>query len=263
MEKPENYPYKILNERISGKDVSILGVKHTLEFYDRYKDFFKDFTSKYDAFVFEQPYKGDFWLSPFFEEIGNLISGTGKRIYQADPINQNTNDFDIDSFYGGIFLMLEGLVGPNLRNYVRKRINPNFKEKKTSRRNFLKRAACAGAGASLAFGSFPGFLARSLYGDNLYGYGVDDILTYGETDYRNIKIAEGIEKICMNINDIKNLGVIHGATHTEPIAEYLNNEALRLKKLAYFPYEIIGRTKVREYVPNKDAGGEWKLVREF
>ena len=163
--------------------------------------------------------------------------------------------------------MAEGLIGQNFRNYIRKLVNPGFNERKISRRNFFKRATISGAGASIFLGCLPGFLTRSLINeDKAFSYGWDDVLTYGNYDYRNIKIAEGIEKICEKSNDVKNLAVIHGAFHTEHIEAYLSRKNLRLKKLAYFPHEAIGKTKVREYSPKEKTHPdkyEWELVREF
>lgn len=89
-----------------------------------------------------------------------------------------------------------------------------------------------------------------------------DILFYGETDYRNVMIAEGIDKISSEIKDVKNLACMHGAAHTRPIKAYLKNPTLRkTKKLLYkITYDLASETKVREYTPDELG---WLLSKKF
>ena len=94
----------------------------------------------------------------------------------------------------------------------------------------------------------------------LISYGVDDLIKYGSTDYRNIVIAEGLERICHKVESIEKIGSIHGAAHYETVHQYLISPEKRYKRLVYLPHDLIGNTKIREYAP---IGTNWKLTREF
>lgn len=85
---------------------------------------------------------------------------------------------------------------------------------------------------------------------------------YGDTDYRNLMIAHGIEKICTETKNIKKLACFHGEAHSKPIRTYLRNPTLRkIKRLLYKPtYELVSKTEVREYTPTYDG---WMLSNLF
>lgn len=239
------YPRPPIKEKINGKDVSIAGVSHTPEFFWAYRMFFENLVSKHDAVILEESI-GDFWKDSFFGRIAGIAHTQKKRVYQVDPTNLPSEIVDATSCGAGAYLILDAIRKP---------------KRKISRRDFLKKIGLAGIGALLFFGSLPGVVLRSkIDEESLCSYGVDDLLIYGNTDYRNIKIAEGIEKICHEVNDIEKIVAFHGGAHSKHIEAYLKNPALRAKKLAYLPYEVISNRKVREYVPDKKG---WTLKRKF
>ncbi len=246
------YPFKTLERRINGKEVSIVGVLHVKPFFVAYEEYFDTVIQSHDAVVLEQPVGGEFWQQSFFKYIGKLARKHKTKVYLADPTNLATHDSDKIYGYLGILMM----VAKSGELLVRQKMQ------KLSRRNFLKCGLWIGGGVSLALGSFDGLMLRGrmLGLDHIADFGWDDILLHGETDYRNIKIAEGLIKICDEVKDIKNLVAIHGQAHSEPIAEYIESPVLRKKLYTYFPYELVGKTKVREYTPTKKG---WNLVRRF
>jgi len=238
-------PSPPIKEKINDKDVSIVGVRHLPEFFLKYKIFFENLVSKHDAIVLEESIE-DFWEHPFFGKIADIAYAQKKRVYQADPTNLPCEILDATSFGGGLYLIIDAVNKP---------------KREISRRDFLKRIGIAGIGAFLLFGSLPGMVVRKVIDEEiLYSYGIDDLLSYGNTDYRNIKIAEGIEKICYKVSDLKKIVAFHGASHSKHIEAYLKNPALRAKKLAYLLHEAISRKKVREYIPAKEG---WVLSRTF
>lgn len=242
-----DYPYPLIKEKINDKDVCLVGVAHDYSFFKEHESYFEDIVSKHDAIVLEQSLGGDFWDSDFFGWIGDIAHSKKKRVYQADPMNWSIFELDAWAWWIGINLIFWSIA-----------YKPR---KKISRREFLIRSALIGSGASMVFGTTPMRIFTTEQNlEMVLEYGIDDFLLYGETDYRNIKIAEGIERICNEVDYIKSLATIHGAAHHKTVDFYLKNPYLRSKKLAYFPHEIVGNTKIREYVPD---GDRWTLVRSF
>jgi len=86
------------------------------------------------------------------------------------------------------------------------------------------------------------------------------MISYGITDYRNIGIAEGLERLCNEVNNIKKVCAIYGAGHAETVHKYLMSPILRKKHLIYLPYDFMFDAKIREYLPDKDG---WTLSRTF
>lgn len=238
------YPRPPIKEKINNKDISIVGVYHLPNFFLKYRTFFENLVSQHDAIVLEQSIE-NFWEHPFFGKIAGIAYAQKKRVYQADPTSIPSQIVDATSCGVGMYLILNSIKKP---------------KRKISRREFLKRIGLAGIGAFIFFGSTPGFALRRIHKESADSYGIDDILSYGNVDYRNIKIAEGIEKICHEVNDIEKIVAFHGGAHSKHMEAYLKNPALRAKKLAYLPFEVISRKKVREYIPTKEG---WVLSRTF
>lgn len=239
--KPKNYPCEVLEEKINSTSVSIIGISHDPDFMFEHESFFKEKISQSDAILLEcEPYFRD----GFFNEIGRIAYSQGKKVYNADPMSKATGRLDLIQGGLGFGLALSaGLLGELYAIPV---------------------------GLYFFLGSLSGAIVRYMPAGllavkkstapdpkNYY-----DILFYGETDYRNVMIAEGIDKISSEIKDVKKLACMHGAAHTRPVKAYLKNPALRkTKKLLYkVTYNLDSETKVREYTPD-DMG--WLLSKKF
>jgi len=250
------YPFDVNNHRINGKDVAVIGVEHVRPFFQRYQHFFEFVINAYDALVFEQPINGPFWYSDFFGDLGDIACREMKTVYQSDSVTYDSTSMDYMTGFTGALVtgmgMSKGLRGAYSG---------------MDRRGFLKMLGMLGVGSSLMLGSMPGIQMRMDFDmESAMDYGPDDFLFYGDADHRNIMIAEGIDKICNEVDDIKSIAAIHGAFHTSGIDTYLSHPKLRAKKLAYLPYNLLSLTKVREYEPNPDAKhleNQWKLKRVF
>ncbi|MDP2909013.1 MAG: hypothetical protein Q8N77_04380 [Nanoarchaeota archaeon] len=178
----QDYPCSTLEEKINSTDVSIIGVAHVKEFFKRHENFFYDKISCSDAIMLEQPVGGEFYDSKFFGELGMIAHKQKKRVYQADPVN--TPSFCTDFMQGGLGFILIS--------------------------SFDVQAAL---GLYLFLGSIPGSGIRywltteknDATGDFTKIKNGYEFLMYGDTDYRNLMIAHGIEKICTETKNIKKL----------------------------------------------------------
>lgn len=227
----QKYPYPIIKETISRRELTILGVSHTKEFFDYYNQLFEDFVDKNDAIVLEQIAGGDFWEdNGFFGTISELARKRSKKIYQVDPVSS-----------GNIILELGVAIGGSL-------MLPKAGRFSMSRRDALKRLGRTAIGFSLIFGSLPMQITKDALTQD-YSYGIDDLLLYGSSDYRNIVIATGLERLCKELPGVRTIGAIHGAAHSEPIHEYLMHPMKRLKRLAYIPHDMVGNIMIREHTP--------------
>ncbi|OGM03301.1 hypothetical protein A3K72_03480 [Candidatus Woesearchaeota archaeon RBG_13_36_6] len=246
----ERYPYPPIRETINGKDVSITGVVHSKEFFERYKPFFEEIIFQHDIIILEGVWGTEFWGDyDFYRLIGTIAYSKNKRIYQVDPVNLPVSLIDYAQCFIGLRLILLGL--PKTRSEI-------------SRKEFLKLLgglAIKGFGTSLVFGSLPGIWLRGLMSKEiLIEYGVDDLLTYGKTDFKNLMVAHGIDRICYEIDEFTSLVSLHGYTHYETVDAYLRNPVLREKRFVYLPYDLVGERNIREYVPYENG---WVKEREF
>ena len=243
----DGYPYPPIRETINGKDISIVGVVHEPGFFDQYRLFFKGVVSQHDVIVFEGGAGIDFWqYSGVYAQAGAIAYSQKKRVYQFDPSNWAVGLLDTGQCAFGLWLIISAISSTT---------------NKVSRRAFLKKSIAGMGGASLVLGSYPGILLRGLIStQGLIGYGIDDLLTYGKTDFKNIMVAHGIDRLCHEVYDFDSLVSLHGYTHYETIDGYLMNRDLRIKRLAYLPYEAIGEMGIREYVPDEIG---WVLARRF
>jgi hypothetical protein len=236
------YPFPPFVKRVKDKRVSVIGIEHTIEFYLEHDQFFDEIVRQNDALILEQPYGGEFWEDLFWGSIAVLSHDQNKRIYQADSCNESIYYLDVPSGALGSLAAAVYFLDKN----------------KMSRRGFLK-AACGALGGDLFLGTILGMKIRhKALGDD--SPLAKEQLFMGATDYRNIKIAEGVEKICNEADDIQNIASLHGKDHSDGIKFYLENPKLRAKKLFYFPHEMLGKNEVREYVPE---GEGWHLRRKF
>lgn len=254
--KPKDYPHSVLEEKVNSTEVSIVGVSHDYDFLCDYKQFLEEKITESDAIMIEGT-SGKFEGLPgeeeevytwqydsFFGPISNIAHSQKKRVYQADPSTPTSFAMDMgqalfgaytacvtsfNSLYAlpiGVYLFSGSLIGTILRY-----LPLTFSQHKQGKK-FLN--------------------VRNSY----------EWLLYGDTDHRNLKIAEGIDKVCSKVKDVKKLACFHGDAHSKPIRVYLKNPLLRrIKKTLYLPtYRLVEESKVREFTP---TGKGWKLTRKI
>ncbi|MBM3199820.1 hypothetical protein FJZ53_02695 [Candidatus Woesearchaeota archaeon] len=239
--KPKDYPCKVLEERINSTNVSIIGVSHDPSFFFQHREFLEEKIRQADALVLEcEPYFPD----GFFDQVGNIAYSQKKRVYHADPMNKFTQK--IDKIQGGSGL---GLAVSSILTGQTYALPLGL--------YFFLGNLFGGVVRYIPSGILAATKGTDPDPNNYY-----DILFYGETDYRNVMIAEGITKISSEINDVKSLACIHGAAHTRPVKVYLKNPNLRkAKKLLYsMTYGLKSEKKVREYTPDEKG---WMLTKKF
>lgn len=245
---PTDYPYPIIERSLYGRTVSLLGCRHTKEFFDEYQSYFKQALQQTDALIMEQSFNLDFWEAEFFGKLGRIANQRRIPVYIVDPLSEQMGVTDIHLFAPAALLV--GATSANIAQQAVKRT--------LTRRSFLRNALLGLGGLSLAAGSLGGLIARGALDDEaLQQYGIDDVLAYGATDFRNIQIAEGLERISRDVPGLQSLLSIHGAAHYETVDAYLIAPELRLKSALYPLYAAIGDTRIREYRPTREG---WELV---
>ncbi|GAG08118.1 unnamed protein product, partial [marine sediment metagenome] len=225
-EMKENYPCSRLEEKVNSVDVSIIGVEHTKEFFEKYKSFLEEKISQADAVILEDVIGGNFWDHEFYRKIGEIASSQQKKVYQTDTIRRLPGFVDLLQEVAGVSLIVlgfsVGLLGFGLGSL-----------------------GGTSLGVYLFLGSHDGRALRYLIHKGSH-YGLDNLLSYGYTDYRDATIADGIDKLCHENDGIKKFVCIHGNDHSEPIKKYLKNPTLRkIKRLTYLPFDLIASQPIR------------------
>ncbi len=242
------YPLFADKETVNGKEFTIIGVQHTPEFFNSYKSFFKKRVAESDAVILEQSVGSEFWKSSFFGKAGEAARAEQKRVYQIDPVT--LANFSIDTI-GIPVACVFGIVH-------------ELRDSKTGRRDFLKKIGKIGLYSYLLSGTLELSSVKASIDEEIVSkYGMEDVLSYGWMDYRNVSIADGIDRLSRETDGIRKIASIHGNNHADTVIGYIKDAELReIKKNLYLPYDnrILSKTKIREYIPGESG---WKLVREF
>lgn len=249
---------EIIQKKIKNSNVEIIGVWHAKRFFNEQQEFYERKINESSGIVLEQSIGGEFWECEFFDKLGEIAYKKKIPIYQADPINEVAlidYHHSLTSVFGGI------LMGIGFYKNARKMIS-----KKITRKEFFKNAGLNFSGASIFCGSFWPYAYLK---NELEQSPEIDVLVYGQTDWRNIKIAEGINKICEKEN-LEKITAFHGEFHTKSIGFYLDNPEIRkIKDILYAPLNICGIKGIRKYVPEKiredlkKYNQGWKLEKVF
>jgi hypothetical protein len=232
------YPHEIIKKQVGNSKVELVGVTHTSEFFNSHRKFYeRKIEESPEGIILEQPINFEFWEKPgdnrFYSHLGEIAYRNKINVYQTDPINIKSTVIDYSLFLPGTELLSKGTSKKSI---------------KMTRKEFLKRLGLSFSGASIVYGSFiPYAYVKTLVGE----IPKVDFFSYGGTDWRNVKIAEGIEKICEKENP-KKLTAFHGAGHTKQIEAYLNNTKIReMKNVLYAPLNFCGIKGARKYIPDK------------
>ena len=242
------YPFIPQVHEIKGTKVELIGVEHTKKYFEKFEDFYNEKISESDSVILEQTLGSNFWQeNTFFGNLSKIAYEKDLSIYQVDPVNFSASVVGL-SIYTSLILYANNISNnENLSNFMH-----TFNQLGS----FL--GACLFSGIDKKINSKKNKLEK-----------YRSIFTLGLIDWRNIHIANGIEKICAKEN-LNNLKVFHGAAHTEPISFYLDHPNIRkTKKQLYLPYNLVGETKVRKYKQNEDiinaveSGKMWELEKKL
>lgn len=219
-----SYPLPIINKKVNKTEMNLIGIKHTKEFFARNKDFFEDEIKKSPGGVIIEKDRNSYLSNMqyeygFFEQVGEIAYKNNTPIYQVDSLNKKTGYLDkLLSLASAAYL-----IGSNFEPSINNLISTN-----------------------LLIGSTPGSIILSIFLKDInpmFNDTIRSLTTYGEVDWRNTKIAKGIEKI--TLENKGKLSVFHGALHTYPVSFYLDNPKIRaLKEKIYFPYHLLGEKAI-------------------
>lgn len=258
----KNYPYPVKLRNKNEKDILICGVKHIESFYIQKRDFFDKIISNSCAIVSE--YSPEFdsedvdeRVRRFFQYISHAALNHNKDIFYVDAWREDFEPIDVFLHAGGFATTAVGIACL---------VNHCHKKNKLSRRQFIKRLGLdiglIGLGANLLTSSY---LAEKMNGWVIYDdkFTVKDLFEYGANDYRNCRIAKGLETITkeFELPEKGYLLSIHGAMHTKPIAGYLDHNILRSIKLkTYYPTFGLGCCKhIKQF---KSKNNKWVLHKQ-
>jgi hypothetical protein len=236
-----------LERTVAGKEVTIIGVQHDGENFEKHREFYAEKIAENDAVVLEagtvdlnsQAYtpcglQEGLYLefSKFFGPILDIAMESKKRVFIADPSNEPmlhrgwkiekilTSQRIAEGLIAGACLALTGGVSG-------------------SRATFY-------AGLALDFVSIAAIAVPGHYSHPK----IPPLVKLSHHDYRDIKIAQGIGSMCEKGEEQRILA-IHGEAHSRGISFYLDHPKLASLKLgAYFLLEMEskrhGTDKARE-----------------
>ena len=128
---------------------------------------------------------------------------------------------------------------------------------KMSRRNFLRVL-----GGGIAAPALLSETASALFEKNMEppGYGrrgdnpLDSFL-YDSIDYRDVSVAEGLERLAKSMKGIGPIVVIYGDVHRASIRHYAESPKERaLKRAAYLPYRTVAPPKLETFAYDEKNG---------
>src|SRR5437667_4058194 len=129
------YPYKIFREKVNGKDVSIVGVEHTVEFFFKHEFFFENVVMQNDAIIIERNDDGSTDLGNsggFYFPLNRIALGQNKRAYVTDPINPGSSTLDFIFSLSPLAIVADDAI-KTIRSLRKKENFPNKDTPKVSR----------------------------------------------------------------------------------------------------------------------------------
>ncbi len=197
----------------------------------------------------------------FFNDVLDTSKENNVSVVGVDPLTPSLEAF----VYMLMFTSMSttaGITIASLYEILEKR------EVRISRRRFLALLGGAAATASITYNEsrLSRFFRGGLRGkqelhNELSTYGVDDQLGVDTYNYRNIRIAQAVRKLCRDHSrqlGLKELTMIFGYYHQNPIIEYIQNEHRveeALKAVPYEVYDLFGNDGLRWY--DLDSQGNW------
>jgi len=240
----DRLPHEILENNVNGLEVRICGTSNDESSFQKHAEFYDELISDSACVVLQySPDKSDFardipllgetQMWKFTSNIRDLCEKHKKKIFNIDPLN--VTGLAIDSFvalgsWGGAFYI-------SISDGIRKKL---------SRREFL---GIWGALVYLGLGTH-GFTGPFTLLENPTGKFLR-VPTYGYKDFRNVKIAEGLELIpeMLENNEGSYILALHSWGHTKAIDYYLTHRTVRQAKefLYSVTYNLVNDSLVKEY----------------
>jgi hypothetical protein len=256
MAQPET-TYLVDELHVKGKPFTLVGILHDREEFNKNKVDYERLIKPHSALMLEQP----LWYPDFsfdqssFGQIAALAMKMEKKVYIADPFDVRVLAADAAACVGGLALMVKATADLG-KNALTKR------ERELTRKAFILRLGALGLGLPFFFGSLPGMDLRSAIDrDSAYSYGLDDQLTWGSKDWRDLWIAIGINKVFSQVPELYSMVAFHGLGHQRGILHYLTHGEEMKREARYLPFEkISSNLGVREWIPKKK---KWELARIF
>ncbi|MDH5509258.1 MAG: hypothetical protein OEZ32_02770 [Nitrospinota bacterium] len=256
MTQSEN-TYLVDDLQFAGKRLSLVGILHSREEFMKNRKDFERMIKPYSAVMLEQP----LWYVDFshdlssFGQIAAIALKMNKRVYIADPFDTRVLAADAVFALAGLSMLVKSSMDFG-KSAMGKR------PEGFSRRGLILRAGMLALGLPLFSGSLPGMDLRSaVHRDSAYSYGLDDKVTWGSKDWRDLRIAMGIDKVLNNVPELHTLIAFHGIGHQQGILHYLLHPQDRRREAAYEPFKRISlNLSVREWIPKKH---KWELARQF
>lgn len=247
----------IRENQVGDVGVVHIGAQHTMDEFNEYEDFYAAVIGAADAIMVEDPVGTHFYEEygdpHFFSSVGELAADQDKPVYETDPHTAVTTLTDFGIIPVGVGSMVwqgwELLNGGGMDD-----------------------VATGLLGAYAVYGTLGGHLMRAnaeqamtdgeydLEDAGFIMYSLNDWLQWGETDYRNVMMADNTVTICQE-EDIETLVTFQGAAHTDKISGYMDDRIIRkASKLPYLPYLALSRDGRHPKKFTRELG-EWREER--
>ncbi|MDH5677919.1 MAG: hypothetical protein OEZ55_03670 [Nitrospinota bacterium] len=254
---PSESEYLADDLQVAGKRLSLVGILHSKEEFKKNEAEFERMIKPYSAVMLEQP----LWYVDFsydqssFGQLAAIAMKMNKKVYIADPFDARVLAADAAFAFGGLSMLVKSSIDLGKYSFGKK-------PEGLSRRGLILRAGMLALGLPMFFGSLPGLDLRSAMDkESAYTYGLDDKMTWGSKDWRDLWIAMGIEKVLSDVKELNTMIAFHGKGHQQGILHYLLHPEDRRRQAAYEPFKrISAHLGVREWVPKKH---KWELARVF
>lgn len=196
----------------------------------------------------------------FFHEMEKLAIKHDKPVATVDPMQSRSGPENYISFpqlrakdqqvlAGKLAIMGVGTLGLIIPSILK--MGEKKEEGKPrpgmGRRRFLQ--VLGGTAAAIAAGSEAGAVSReNQSGEQSPKPNPLRTLLYDSFDYRDVIIAEGLDRITKELETEGPVVVIYGEGHRDPVRKYAKAPGERqMKKLAYRPYKSVAEPKLRVF----------------
>ncbi len=245
----------IRENTVDGTAVVHVGAQHTMDEFREHEAFYAEAIGAADAVMMEDPVGAHFYETyddpHFFASVGELAADQDKPVYETDPHTGLSTLVDVALVPAGA-----GTAAWNAWELLHG--------------GGMDDLATGALGAYVLYGTLGGHIVRAAgemaMKEEEYtpddaawtDYSLNDWLQWGETDYRNVMMADNTVQICRAEDDLDTLVTFQGAAHTDKIAGYMEDGTVRtLSKLPYLPYLALSRDGRHPKRFTRDAAGDW------
>lgn len=268
--KIEDYEFKVEEFELNGCEIKNVGIAHDSSTLNKHRE-------KFDKLIRDT----DFLVPEYFshEPSGVISDNPG-----IDTLTLFDSTKEVRDFYNGISKLCETydkqvvVVDPHISKFSPAskafeaivlglgtgmflgELYNSAKQKRISRRKFLRTGILFSAGFYFNYNALPGHLLRTLInGDEavlkeIVTYGLDDILIVDAINYRNMQAGINLSRFTKSISKTtlkrSKITVISGRGHMEPVKQYASNPEsteLRIKSFPRSVYNLVGEPNIRGY----------------